>query len=71
MAMSDKRSRLVMPSEGSGALAVLDETALVEVLRAAKAARVLGLLCSSSSYLCTLARSRVPVRLEVRNIRLA
>jgi hypothetical protein len=69
--MSDKRSRQGLPVDGSGILAVLDEDAAVEVLRAAKAARVLGPLASCSSSLCSLARSRVFVSLHVQNQRQA
>jgi hypothetical protein len=54
-----------MTTYSSSILDVLDEDALVEVLCAAKAARVLGLLASSSKQLCRTARTRVPVRIEV------
>jgi hypothetical protein len=46
-------------------LAVLDEDALAEVLRAAKAARTLRQWASLDKQLCRLARSRVPVCLSV------
>jgi hypothetical protein len=50
---------------------ILDDDVVVEILRAAKAAGVLGLLASSSRQLCTLARSSVPVQLRVMNERQA
>jgi hypothetical protein len=43
----------------------LHEDALVALLRAAKAAGVLGTLASSNKQLCSLARSRLPVQLHV------
>jgi hypothetical protein len=44
---------------------VLDEDCAVEVLHAAKAAGTLGALATSSRHVCSLARSKVPVKLRV------
>jgi hypothetical protein len=44
---------------------VLNDDAMVEVLGAAKAAGALGLFASSSRQVCSLARSRIAVRLAV------
>jgi hypothetical protein len=54
-----------VPADNTSILTVLDEGALEQVLVAAKAAKVLGLLASSSRQLCRFARSRVPINLVV------
>jgi hypothetical protein len=46
-------------------VAALDEDAQAEVLQAAKASGVLAALASSSKQLCSLARSRVPHKLQI------
>jgi hypothetical protein len=67
--MAKKCSKHASPVAAAGSsrsiLVTLDEDALVEVLRAAKAAGVLQALASSSKQLCSLARSRVPLHLKV------
>jgi hypothetical protein len=48
-----------------GILSILDKKSLVEVLCAAKEARLLGRLASTSKQLCTLARSSVPCYMTI------
>jgi hypothetical protein len=68
--MSDRGSLRAwrgIPADRNSTFAVLDEDVVVDVLGAAKAARTLGLLASCSSSLCSLARSKVPIQLFVRD----
>jgi hypothetical protein len=55
------------PAVSNSILLVLDEDAVVEVLHAAKAAKTLADLASCSRRLCTLARSRLPLRLSIHD----
>jgi hypothetical protein len=64
--MAKKRSaRGAVAAASSSLFAVLNEDALTQLLLAAKDAHTLGLLASSSRQLCSFARSRIPVQLEV------
>jgi hypothetical protein len=56
---------IALQDDSLGILFILDEGALVEVLRAALPAKVLAALASTSRQLCSLARSRVPFPLSV------
>jgi hypothetical protein len=71
--MLSKRATRGAPTQAvsSSILLALDEDALVEVLCAAKAARTLSDFASCSRRLCTLARSRLPLRLRIDSVKSA
>jgi hypothetical protein len=67
--MAGRRTRAAAPwAAGSDSIyAYLDDDAMEALLHAAKAAGVLGALATADTVLCSLARSRMPLCLQITN----